>query len=291
MATIALLYPGSVGRALAERLSPLGHDLVTCLEGRSGASRQNASERGIRALSLDEVAAAADIALSLVPPDAARAVAEEYGKALRRRHGASPRAPIFIDANSIAPATAEEIDRIIRQSGARFVDGVFMGPAAPITGRTLLALSGEAAPEAAALLRHAVSVEVLGARIGEASALKMSIALVTKALLALFLEMACAAEKSGCLEAVLAEMRRSYAGTMEFLERNLPTFPRNAERRLVEMEEAKAWMTAIGEAGTMTAAATSVLARIAELKIDPRGMDFASLLRRIVNAEPLSRNI
>jgi 3-hydroxyisobutyrate dehydrogenase-like beta-hydroxyacid dehydrogenase len=289
MATIALLYPGSVGRALAEKLAPLGHDLVTCLEGRSAATQQNATERGIRSLSFDDVVASADLALSIVPPDAARRVAEEYGSALRRARGAAPRRPIFIDANSIAPATAEEIGAIIRDSGARFVDGVFMGPAASITSRTVLALSGEDAAEAAGILRHAVTVEVLGPRIGEASALKMSIALVTKALLALFLEMACAAQKSGCLDAVLAEMRRSYAGTMEFLERNLPTFPRNAQRRLVEMEEAKAWMSAIGERGTMTEAASLVLGRVAALKIDAGEMDFAALLRRIVAAEPLSR--
>jgi 3-hydroxyisobutyrate dehydrogenase-like beta-hydroxyacid dehydrogenase len=288
MTTIALLYPGAVGRALADALAPFGHEFVTCLEGRGIATRDNASRSGIRALaSLEEVASAADVAVSVVSPAAAREVAEHYTAAIRVAR-AEGHAPIYLDANSIAPRTAESIGEILDKVNVRFVDGVFMGPAVPISGRTQLALSGRDAPELASLFGPAMAVEVLGGRIGRASALKMSIALVTKALLALFLEMACAAEKSDCLDDVLREMRRSYGGTMEFLERNLPTFPKNAQRRLVEMHEAQAWLAGLGQEGALTAAATEVLRRIAVSGIGKESGDFSALLRRIVTLDPLA---
>lgn len=290
MANIAVLFPGAVGRALADALGPSEHSLLTFVADRSPRTRDNAQGRLSALASFDELVDAADVVVSVVPPDAALDVAHRYAEALgasrcvRRDH----EAPLFVEANSISPRTAREIDRIISRSGARCVDGVFLGPSTPITDRTLLMLSGSGAEEALAIFAPMMNAAVVSDRIGDACAVKMAMALATKALTALFVEMACAAGKADCLEPTLQVMRRLYGGTMAFVERNLPTFRLHGARRIAEMREVQEWLKELGQAGTMTAGATSVLERLVAADLASCGADFDSVLRYIVARQPLA---
>lgn len=291
MTAIAVLYPGAAGRALAEALASFRHDLVSCLDGRSGRTRENARCGGIRAVaSFEEMVGTADLVVSLVPPAAALAVAERYAAALRplARRGDGNRPRLFLDANSIAPGTVAAVEAAIAGAGGRLVDGVFLGPAAPFNRHTTLALSGADAPAVAEILAPAVAVKVIGPAVGQASALKMAMALMTKALVALFVECACAAGKAGCLDAMIEAMRQLYPGTMEFLERNLPTYPAHVGRRVGEMREVQAWLAGIGQAGDMTRAATHVLERLARAGLDGASAGFDRLLAEIVGRDPLA---
>jgi 3-hydroxyisobutyrate dehydrogenase-like beta-hydroxyacid dehydrogenase len=150
----------------------------------------------------------------------------------------------------------------------------------------VLLLSGADANAAAELFAPAMAVKVVGGAIGQASAVKMAMALMTKALVALFVELSCAAGKAGCLEATLEMMRRLYPGTLDFLERTLPTYPVHLTRRIGEMREAQSWLAALGQAGAMTRAATGTLERI-EAVLPSQSEAFAPLLERIVALDPL----
>jgi 3-hydroxyisobutyrate dehydrogenase-like beta-hydroxyacid dehydrogenase len=295
MAQIALFYPGAMGRALAEALAPFDHGIISFLAERSARTRDNASAAGVHsAASFQDAVDASDVVVSVVPPSEAIAVAQRYGAALRSGDALGPTRlprvarlrPLYVDANSVAPATVCAIEKLVTAAGARVVDGVFLGPSNPISWRTLLLLSGSDAEAAAELFAPAVAVKVIGNKVGQASAAKMAMALLTKALVALFLEMACAAAKGGCLDATLMAMRQIYPGTMEFIERTLPTYPRHASRRVVEMQEAQAWLTELGQIGTMTRAATAVLDRFAKAEFDGAAGDFEQLLRSITTLQP-----
>jgi 3-hydroxyisobutyrate dehydrogenase-like beta-hydroxyacid dehydrogenase len=279
-----------MGRALADALAPFEHRLVTCVSERSQQTRDNAhSARFHTVPSVAELVDEADLVISLVPPRAALEVAQGYAEALRasRRRKSFRRAPLFVDVNSIAPGTMATIGETIEAAGGRCVDGVFLGPSNPIGRRTLLMLSGPDAPLVAEILGGAVAVKVGGDEIGHASAVKMGVALVTKALVALFIEMACAADKAGCLDSTLDVMRLLYGGTMEFLERNLPTYRRHAARRIGEMKEAQAWLAGMEQLGVMTGAATTVLERLCDSRLDVADVAFDALVRDIVALQPL----
>jgi 3-hydroxyisobutyrate dehydrogenase-like beta-hydroxyacid dehydrogenase len=292
MAQIAVLYPGAMGRALSEALAPLDHSLISYVAERGTRTQENAHRVGMRAMcSFEEMVDTAEVVVSVVPPDAASAVARRYAAALARSSSWSRvnRRPLFVDTNSVAPSTVIASDKLIGSAGGRFVDGVFLGPSTPISPRTLLMLSGPDAPAAAEIFGPAVTTRSIGSTIGHASAVKMGIALMTKALTALFLEMACAAGKAECLDATLEVMRRLYPGTMEFVERNLPTYPTHATRRIVEMKDAQLWLAELGQLGAMTQAATDVLELVSSVGLKGATGTFDPLLRHIVALEPLAK--
>jgi 3-hydroxyisobutyrate dehydrogenase-like beta-hydroxyacid dehydrogenase len=288
---IAVLYPGAMGRALAEALAPFDHSLVAHLTGRSTRTQENARGAGIRAMaSLEELADTAEIVVSVVPPGAALLVAGHYAAALgkSRRWTHAGRRPLFLDANSVAPSTIRAIENVIGAAGGDVVDGVFLGPSNLIGDRTLLMLSGPHANVAAEILGPAIAVKVVGDTVGHASSVKMAIALVTKAFVTLFLEMSCAAGKAGCLDSTLEVMRDQYPGFMEFLERNLPTYPTHAARRVVEMREVQVWLAGLGQSATMTKAATIVLERVSHAGLEVGIRSFEELLHEIIAREPFA---
>ncbi|MGH7088106.1 MAG: DUF1932 domain-containing protein, partial [Stellaceae bacterium] len=291
MTEIAVLYPGAVGTAIAEALAACDQSCVSYLAGRSARTHENAGRAHIRALSsMDDVVLRADLVISVVPPGAAIEVASRFAAKLLRtsRSAGRDRPPVFLDANSISPATAVAIDATIAGAGGRFVDGVFLGPAAPINRLTTLMLSGAEAPEVARMLSPPIPVKIAGTEIGQASAVKMAMALLTKAQIALFAELVSAAAKAACLDATLDVIKQIYPGTMEFLERSLPTYPTHIHRRIEEMREAESWLDGLGETGAMTRAATLVLERLSATGLDRVAPQFRGVIGLIAECRPLA---
>ena len=122
--------------------------------------------------------------VSLVPP----AVALETAELVARPPRSSGRRPLYLDANSVAPASVAAIAATLAGAGLDCVDGAFVGSAAELGGRTRLYLSGPRAGELAALLPEPLHAAGLGPEIGAASALKLAFAGFNKGLVALFLE-------------------------------------------------------------------------------------------------------
>jgi hypothetical protein len=98
----------------------------------------------------------------------------------------------------------------------------------------------------------------------------MAIALITKALIALFLEMISASAASGELATTLDVTRRLYPGIMRFLERNLPTYPARVDRRIRELEEVETWQNELGQRGAMIRAARITLESFRRAAFEPR---------------------
>ena len=100
MATIGVLHPGEMGAAVAAALRTGGHDVVWASAGRSADTSARAAAAGLRDVgSVQDLAAACDIVVSVCPPHAATAVARE----LRGFTG------IYVDANAVSPQTARAI--------------------------------------------------------------------------------------------------------------------------------------------------------------------------------------
>jgi L-threonate 2-dehydrogenase len=289
---IAILYPGELGAALGRAIVQAGGAAITCLTGRSEATRARAAANGFAVVpSLDEIAQRSQIVISLVSPSSAVETAQSFATCVEwtRPHSDLATRPTFVDLNTVSPQTKERIANILSHAGIRCLDGAFFGPAKAIGRDNVLALSGPGAGQIPPLLEEIVEVHVVGEAIGQASALKMVQAIMTKALPALFLEMVCASASAGQLDPALDLMRRLYPGIMDFLERTLPTYPAHVARRVQELEEVADWLHERGQRGIMTQSAITVLERLRLAGLESSAdWTFEDLLQRIADADLLS---
>jgi 3-hydroxyisobutyrate dehydrogenase-like beta-hydroxyacid dehydrogenase len=84
--SVAIVAQGAMGTAISQRLVKYGARVVTCLEGRSPASRARALAAGMDEVALDRLTDA-DFVLSIVPPvatDVGRAPSRPAQAAVRR---------------------------------------------------------------------------------------------------------------------------------------------------------------------------------------------------------------
>src|SRR5437762_9909402 len=85
MTTVGMHGAGHMGAGLGWALREGGARVVTTLAGRSARTRKMVADAGLEPLdSLDAVVAAADVILTVVPPDAARTAATALAEATQR---------------------------------------------------------------------------------------------------------------------------------------------------------------------------------------------------------------
>lgn len=259
MTGIALISPGLMGTAVGRALLCRGHVVYCALSRRSDVTRQRATHSGfVCCRSLGEAILKSDIVLSLVPPGQALNVARRVAECIRHLRSA----PIFADCNSISPTTARAICGIIAGAGATAVDCSIFGPADKIGPENIIVLNGPETRVIAGLFADLVEVRIADGEFGGASAVKMAMSIVTKALPALFLESTCASAASGQLDLMVSLFDRLYPGIMSFISRSLPTYPRHVSRRLDEMREIEIWLRDLGMSGAMTHSAQQNLDRL-----------------------------
>ncbi len=229
---VGILSPGDMGGGTGALLHENGAEVYTCLAGRSDLTRQIAAEAGfIDTESLDELVSTVDLLLSIVVPSSALDLAEHVAAAIRRT-GTSP---VYADCNAIAPSTVGEIEKIISQTGATFVDaGIIGGP--PIRDRaSRFYCSGPDTSTFERMAQHGINVRVVGPNIGQASGLKMVYAASTKGTIALWTELLVAARAMGLGDALAGEHESSPVAAAE--KRTIPGMPHKAHRWVGEMEE------------------------------------------------------
>jgi 3-hydroxyisobutyrate dehydrogenase-like beta-hydroxyacid dehydrogenase len=232
-----------MGTAMGTALARGGARVVATLAGRSERTRGLVGESSIELLDdLAAVVGEADVVLSIVPPEAAAAVADDVRRAARE----VGRTPLYADLNAIAPATAAGIGSEMAADGIDVVDGSISGPPPRKPGTTRLYLSGPRAEEIAALPIDGVDRIVVGADVGSASAVKMSTASVYKGSTALLVQALLAAHANGVLEHVLADLRSASPELVANLERRLGFAAAKSGRYVGEMREISATQAAAG---------------------------------------------
>lgn len=258
--TIAVLSPGEMGSQVGRALRQGGARVVTCVSGRSEGTARRASEAGLEALlSLDDVVRQAELVISVVPSLSALPLAEQVAGSMARLL----RYPLYLDANSIGPSTAERISGAIAAAGGQFVDGSIIGGASDLVGSATFYLSGEHAEEAAELLEPPLHTEILGHRPGQASGFKVLYAGMTKGLSALGVELLAGAERLGLTEKLTDKYRSSLPSVSRFLENTLPGLPQRAGRRSQEMIELAEALEELGLSANMPLAAQATLEALA----------------------------
>ncbi|MFI4933155.1 MAG: DUF1932 domain-containing protein [Caulobacterales bacterium] len=240
---IAVISVGDMGRGVAVRLKEGGARVISCLEGRSEATKARASSAGVELIAEPaEMVRQADIVLSIVPPGAAVELAQRIGALIA---GAQVR-PTYIDCNAISAATMRQVGDIIARAGAEAGDvGIIGGP--PDKARaTKFYAAGPRLPAFQVLKALGLDVRWIGGELGQASALKMGYGGFTKGLQALATALMVSARRAGVAEALEAELADSQAGLLAMLDRSLPGMPAKAYRWVAEMEEGAASLREAG---------------------------------------------
>ena len=241
--TVAILSPGDMGHDVGRALSQHGLDVITCLKGRSDRTRSLSQQAGIRDVgSLDRMVSEADLILSILVPAEVEGAAREVAAALQRT-GCDT---YFADCNAVSPRTVEAIHVIITDAGGRFIDGSIIGepPGRGIPPR--LYVSGEHADVMAEIAGTEIDVRFIGDQVGQASAIKMCYAGLTKGTFALYFAVLTAAEAMGLSDELRSEFTFSQPEAHRRMERHLPALPGKASRWIAEMQEIAATFQAAG---------------------------------------------
>ena len=195
-----------MGAALGSALRPRAGAVIWAAAGRSRQTSKRAELADLIGVpDLAALARRSDVIVSICPPHAARDVAAQVAAAV---DGAGTAAPVYVDANAVSPDTVRAVADLL--GADRVVDGAIIGPPAWERGHTVLWLSAPAAGEVAALFAGSpFTARVLGDELGTASALKACFALQSKALPAIWLEIAAAARAAGVERELREELQRT----------------------------------------------------------------------------------
>ena len=261
---IGILHPGAMGASIGSSLLASAHEVGWVSEGRSADSRNRAKQFETFA-ALDDLAVWADGLISICPPDAA--IAQAQAVFVTAFDG------LYIDANAIAPNSANEIAQIF--GAGAYVDGGIIGPPALSAGTTRLYLSGQHAARVASwftqgfLQAIALPASDHANSMVAASALKVAYAAHSKGSSALLLAVNALAASSGISEVLKAEWDISQPGLNQRSDITAKVTSPKAWRFAGEMLEISETFKAQGLSGDFHQGAADIFASMADLKDQP----------------------
>ncbi len=252
---IGLMTPGDMGQAIALQLKQKGFSVHTALEKRSERSKTLASQADLIDVgSIDRLTECCDVILSIMNPGAALEFGAELARAMARTQCRS----LFVDCNAIAPVTVQEIEAKIIAVGGRCADGSIVGPPPRGGKKCRLYVSGAEAAELQQLATAQMDVKVLSDRVGDASALKMCYAAMTKGVGALVLELLIAGRRLGIGEALVNQIMETERGIYDAVMRKLTVMPPKAYRWVPEMNQIARCMESAGMTPRMVQGAADI---------------------------------
>ncbi|KAJ7647567.1 hypothetical protein FB45DRAFT_987278 [Roridomyces roridus] len=245
MASIAIISPGAMGAAVGRVLVRSGCKVFTNLEGRSDSTRKRAHEAGMQHASYKEIGATSDFVLSILPPSDAFTLAQ---KVIQETSGSTrvPGSPplIFVDCNAVNPVTVHRIADLFADSPLQFLDASIIGGPPKDDYTPTFYASGNATllDRFVALSKYGLKISALtgeGAGVGDASALKMSYAGITKGTTGLFTTMILSAYQSSpaTAAALLEELHASQPTLLKRIVNVIPPMVPKAYRWVGEMSE------------------------------------------------------
>lgn len=231
---IAVMAPGDMGHAVGRVLGDHGHDVITCLAGRSDRTRGLAAKGNFRDVpDLGVLVTQADLILSILPPANAIKQAQDMAAAMK----SAGTAAVYVDCNAVSPATALETAAILAEAGAPFIDCGIIG-LAPGPGRsTKFYVSGPDTAPMTALDGQGITAIDIGDAVGRASGLKMAYAGLTKGTNALHTAVLMLAERLDMFDELIGEFEDSQQAALKNMRARVQRLPADAGRWVREMEE------------------------------------------------------
>lgn len=260
---VGVLHPGAMGAALGSALKARAGAVIWADAGRSHATAKRAELADLQAVpTVADLAARADVIVSICPPHAAREVAGLVGAGLTGRTDR----PLYVEVNAVSPDTVRGVATFLGDR-ATVCDGAVIGPPAWTAGTTTLWLSGPGADAAATLFEpgpfDARVLGTAGTDLGTASGLKACFALQSKAAPMLWVALEEAAAAFGVTDALHAELDRAGVDHAAALAHARERMAGRAWRWAGEMDEAADAFAAVGLPDGFSRAAAELYRRAA----------------------------
>ena len=250
MKIIGILGMGAMGSALTRELRSVGHEIVTCVSGRSQETAARAKSAGADIVpTISDLVNRSEVMLSVVPSDQAEPLAMQVveltgGQDLH-----------YVDCNVLMPERTRRIATMVSESGAIFTDGSIIGPPPAPDRKSHLYLSGPHASDLHDLKTDALQVTVLGDGINQATLLKIMFSAANKGTIALLSAVMAAARNSGVEAAFVSELEAKIPGLYARYQLTEPDLADKAARWAIEMTEIESALGEIGSMGDFHAAA------------------------------------
>jgi 3-hydroxyisobutyrate dehydrogenase-like beta-hydroxyacid dehydrogenase len=281
--TIGVMSPGDMGQAVAFQLKQGGFAVHTALDGRSARSKTLAHEAGLVDVgSIEKLVAGCDVILSIMNPAAALEFAQTAARAIAAGHGK----PLFVDCNAIAPSTLRAVETAITGAGGRCCDGTIIGSPPRDGARCNLYFSGPGGDALSVFAGPHLNVRILGAKNGEASALKMCYGAMNKGIQALMLETLMAARRLGVEVIFEQQMRETRADVHDWMLKMMPVMPPKAYRWVPEMLQIAETLKDVGMTPRIFEGAADMFAMVAGTtlgKQTPESRDKSVGGREVIN--------
>jgi 3-hydroxyisobutyrate dehydrogenase-like beta-hydroxyacid dehydrogenase len=270
---IGFLGFGEAGFHLARGLRGAGAPPLVAfdIKARQGTEderiRTRAAETGTRLVEAPlALAEAARVILSVVTASSAHDAARDLASDLTSDH-------LFVDLNSVSPATKQQIAAAIEAGAGRFVEGAIMAPVSAGDHRVPILLNGVWASELRGVLSpYRMRLDVMDGPTGAAAAVKMCRSIVIKGLEALLLECSLAAAEYGAADRVYESLSETYPGMdwRKMANYMIGRVLEHGERRAREMDEVAHMLRAAGIEPLMAEATARVQDWEATLRSDGR---------------------
>ena len=280
--TVGLCGVGAMGSAFGRRLGEGGLRVVTDGSRRSPATRSRLAAAGIEDLGdLGEVVAQADLVFSIMGSATAGAAAEDVLAALER---STARRPVFIECNLADPQQVVELGERFGALGVAVLDvGIVGPPPQPGGAAPTFYVAGPDPGRLFFLREHGFDVQVAGAALGAASALKVCSAAVWQGCLALIAEVAVTAARYGCADAFLTDLREHQTQLHDWFVPALAEAPERARRWSGDMLTVGTTMAHVGTSSGYHFAAARLYDAMAGLSSPPPSTpDLVAALGRLL---------
>ncbi len=232
--SVAILSPGDMGHAIGQLLRENELRVLTCLAGRSRRTRELSQQAGITDVpNLNELVEQSDVLMSVTVSEAVPGLCREVADAVK----ATGSGLLFAECNAIAPQLSRDMEGVLTEAGARYVDASIIGGPPRDGSSPRVYASGEYASEFEQLRDFGLDVRNLGPQLGRASGIKMCYAAMTKGTTALQAELLIAAEKLGLTQELMAEFSGSQPAAVQRMEGWMPGMPAKSRRWISEMEQ------------------------------------------------------
>ena len=233
MKTISLLSPGDMGSNIAGFLIDAGYEVISPLDERSESTKQRANKIGIENChTLENAINNSQLLISILVPSEALGLSEKLAKLDSKTKNSI----LFADLNAIAPNTTIKMENNLKNTKIDFVDGGIIGGPPKDTNFPRVYISGSNSNKLAELNNKGMEIIDMGGNIGDASAIKMAYASITKGYSSLLLGAMFLAIKSNNYDLLIKEIESSQPNVFKDLN-NLNSIPSKAHRWIGEMYE------------------------------------------------------
>jgi len=230
---ITLMSPGEMGSPIAKCIIKSGINVMSPLKNRSAQTVERAKKYGIEdSISLENSIMNSDLIISILVPDAAEDLAKEVSNLSKKLD----KEIIFADLNAISPETVKKMNSYMSGTKVKFIDGGIIG--GPPEGDKIprIYVSGQNSNLFSRLDGLGMKVIDMNGSVGDASAMKMAYASITKGYSSLLIAAVTLSIRTNNFEHLMKELEFSQKNVFNDL-KNLKSIPSKAHRWIGEMEE------------------------------------------------------